>query len=60
MFLLGLILAIIACVYAFRWFAAHKFEYMDGVKPSEQMDQNFWLCMAITPIAIVLMIVGSL
>jgi len=60
MFLLGLILAIIGCVFAFRWFSEHKFEYLEGVKPSEQLDRNFWLCMTIIPIAIVLMIVGSL
>ena len=45
MLILGLLLAISGLVYAFRWFAEHKFEYLSGVKPSEQLDQNFYKCM---------------
>lgn len=32
MLILGLLLAISGLVYAFRWFAEHKFEYLSGVK----------------------------
>lgn len=47
MLILGLLLAISGLVYAFRWFAEHKFEYLSGVKPSEQLDQNFYKCMVL-------------
>lgn len=41
MFIFGLFLAVTGVVFGLRWFSAHKFEYLHGVKPFEQLDQNF-------------------
>ena len=60
MFILGLILAVFGCIFGFRWFSVHKFEYLEGVKPSEQMDQNFWMSMGFLCSAMVLMLIGAL
>lgn len=60
MLILGLLLAISGLVYAFLWFAEHKFEYLSGVKPSEQLDQNFYKCMVFMGLAMVFLIVGFL
>lgn len=45
MLLLGIISVVLTCVFGFRWFSEHAHEYMYGVKPSEQLDRNFWLCL---------------
>lgn len=60
MFWLGLLLAFVGCIFGFRWFSDHKFEYLDGVKPFEQLDRNFWLCVGILIPAIICMFVGAL
>lgn len=60
MFLLGVSFFILGLVFAVRWFSEHKFEYLDGVKPSEQLDQNFWLSMGFMCPALILMAVGLL
>ena len=60
MFALGIFLAIIGGVFGFRWFSIHKFEYLDGVKPSEQLDINFWLCTGFLLPAIALLAIGTL
>lgn len=39
---LSIIFFVIGLIFVIRWFSDHKFEYMDGVKPSEQLDANFW------------------
>ena len=41
MLVISFLLAVPGLFYCFRWFQEHKFEYMDGVKPSEQIDKNF-------------------
>lgn len=41
-----------AVFFGVRWFKAHSFEYLDGVKFSEQLDANFWLCMAAVVLAL--------
>lgn len=43
-----------AVFFGVRWFKAHSFEYLDGVKFSEQLDANFWLCMAAVVLALFL------
>lgn len=60
MFIFGLILFIPGCVFGFRWFSEHKFEYLDGVKLSEQLDRNFQLCIGFMVPALILMLAGLL
>ncbi len=56
MFALGVIFAIPTIVFAFRWFSHHKFEYMDGVRPSEQIDSDFILGMIFGLFSLILML----
>ena len=60
MLALGLVLALTGFIFGFRWFAEHKFEYLDGVSPSKQMDRNFWLCIVFTVVALPLIFAGAL
>lgn len=60
MLILGLLLSIAGCVFGVRWFSEHKFEYLDGVRPSQQLDQNFWLCMGFLCVGICLLLAGAL
>jgi len=43
-----------AVFFGVRWFKAHSFEYLDGVKFSEQLDADFWLCMVTVVLALFL------
>lgn len=56
----GILFAIAGGVFGFRWFSAHKFEYIDGVKPSQQLDENFWLCIGLSILSLALMTIGAL
>lgn len=60
MLILGLILAALGCIFGFFWFSEHKFEYLDGVKPSNQLDRNFWCCMGFMCTALILILIGLL
>ena len=51
LFLLGYYVSWFLCV---RWFKSHSFEYLDGVRFSEQLDVDFWLCMATVALALFL------
>lgn len=53
MLVISFLLAVPGLFYCFRWFQEHKFEYMDGVKPSEQIDKNFWLGMSLMTLALI-------
>lgn len=57
MLILGLILAALGCIFGFFWFSEHKFEYLDGVKPSNQLDRNFWCCMGFMCTALILILI---
>ena len=43
-----------AVFFGVRWFKSHSFEYLDGVRFSEQLDVDFWLCMATVALALFL------
>lgn len=60
LFLIGFILFIPGVIFGFRWFSDHKFEYLYGAKPSEQLDRNFWMGIGFLTVAIICMIVGGL
>ena len=45
MFFLFLLSFAAAVFFGVRWFKSHSFEYLDGVRFSEQLDVDFWLCM---------------
>ena len=60
MLIFGLLLAILGFIYAYRWFADHKFEYLFGVKPSAQLDQNFYKCMVYMGLSMLFLIAGLL
>ena len=59
MLIIGLLLAVPGFIFAFRWFSEHKFEYLDGVKPSEQLDRNFYLGMSFMALALFLILAKS-
>ena len=44
--------SVVAVVFGLRWFKEHSFEYLDGVKFSDQLDTNFWLCMVFVAIGL--------
>ena len=60
MLVFGLLLFITGCVFVIRWFSEHKFEYIDGVRPSRQLDRNFWLCMGCLCPSLLLMLAGAI
>lgn len=41
MLLLFILCSAATVFFGMRWFAAHSFEYLDGVKFSEQLDADF-------------------
>ena len=46
-----------AMFFGVRWFKVHSFEYlngMNGMKPSEQLDASFWLCIGFVALALIL------
>ena len=53
MLLLFLLASAAAVGFCVRWFSAHSFEYLNGVKPSEQLDASFWLCVGFAALALV-------
>lgn len=60
MFLIGILLAVPAIVFCIRWFSHHKFEYLEGVKATEQLDGDFWLCIGFSITAFVFLVLGGL
>ena len=46
--------------FGIRWFSEHKFAYIDGVRPSRQLDLNFWLCMGCLCPSLLLMLAGAI
>ena len=54
MFFLFLLSFAAAVFFGVRWFKSHSFEYLDGVRFSEQLDVDFWLCMATVALALFL------
>ena len=60
LFLFGLALCIPGCAFGIRFISEHKFEYLDGVKPSEQLDRNFWISMGLMCPGLVFMLIGLL
>lgn len=57
---IGLVLYVPGAIFGFRWFSDHKFEYMYGVKPSEQLDKNFWMGIGFMSVGAICMMVGAL
>ena len=43
-----------AVFFGVRWFKVHSFEYLNGMKPSEQLDASFWLCIGFVALALIL------
>lgn len=60
MLILGLLCAIPALIFTFRWFKHHKFEYLDGVPVSQQLDKDFWICLPLLVLSCALTIAGLL
>ena len=58
MITLGFIISVVGAIFGFRWFAEHKFEYLEGVKPSEQMDLNFWLSIGFEVVGLIVIFAG--
>ena len=54
MFFLFLLGYYVSWFFGVRWFKSHSFEYLDGVRFSEQLDVDFWLCMATVALALFL------
>lgn len=55
LFLFLFLLSFAAAVFfGVRWFKVHSFEYLNGMKPSEQLDASFWLCIGFVALALIL------
>ena len=57
MFFFGIILTVIGTIFAIRWFSEHSFEYLNGVKPSEQIDSNFIIGMVFLLIGLAFLLI---
>ncbi len=53
MLFLFLLCSAVALFFGVRWFKVHSFEYLNGVKPSDQLDASFWLCIGFVALALI-------
>jgi len=44
-----------ALFFDIRWFSHHKFEYLEGVPASQQLDKDFWLGIALSLASLLLL-----